>query len=139
MPPESRTPLSSGELALVVDDDEDFRASLGALLRLLGFRVALAANGQEALDLLASQNPAIMFTDLSMPVLDGFELLRRVRAFASHPQIIVITGADRDPEAVRRTVTDLGASALLVKPCGVDELTAAIIAARRLRDKTERG
>jgi CheY-like chemotaxis protein len=66
---------------LVVEDDEDCRRILVLRLRRLGeFRLREATNGQEALDCIMREPPDLMFLDLKMPVLDGWETARRIRA-----------------------------------------------------------
>jgi CheY-like chemotaxis protein len=133
MPSTSNGDIGSGDLALVVDDDEDFRTTLGELLRCLGFRVILAAHGADALPLLAEHHPAIVLTDLSMPVMDGFEFLRRARDTDGCPPIVVTTGRDTASMSALQRAGDLGARSVLVKPFSLEQLAEAITRARGTR------
>jgi CheY-like chemotaxis protein len=65
---------------LVADDDEDARESLGALLELGGHKVVYAADGSAAMSLSRSYRPDIVFLDIQMPDIDGYEVCRRMRA-----------------------------------------------------------
>ncbi len=76
---------------LVVDDRWENRSVLSEMLTPLGFVTAEAENGQEALARIAEKRPDVVLTDLVMPVMDGFELTRRVRADAAIDDLIIIT------------------------------------------------
>ncbi len=81
---------------LVVDDDDDFRSLLVKVLKDEGFAVQTATNGQAALTKIDSGKPSVILLDLSMPVMDGFEVLRRLKhseLFHSIP-VIILTGID---------------------------------------------
>lgn len=65
---------------LVVDDHEDIRMLLGLRLQMKGCRVVEAANGREAVELAPKIRPDLILMDLSMPVLDGYEATRQIRA-----------------------------------------------------------
>ena len=64
---------------LIADDEEAARRSLGQILGEDGYEIFLAADGEEALRVVAQESPDILLTDLKMPRLDGLELLARVR------------------------------------------------------------
>ena len=117
-------------VVLIVDDDEDFRLSLGELLKALGLQVLAAADGADALALLRARDVTLIITDLNMPRMDGRELMRRLRAMPSAPPIVVATGTESVDGNLRQAVADLGACALLVKPFGADQLKAAVALAR---------
>jgi len=76
---------------LVVDDRWENRSVLSEMLAPLGFATVEAENGQEALAKIAEQRPDIVLTDLVMPVMDGFELTRRIRADDTAKDLIIIT------------------------------------------------
>jgi CheY-like chemotaxis protein len=107
---------------LIVEDDEDIRADLGAILRIKGFPVDTAANGREALDRLqAGHLPSAMVLDLMMPVMNGWELRAAMRAdpaFASIP-VVVVSGAGR---IAAEEVEMLAPAAVLVKPFELSQL-----------------
>lgn len=67
-------------MVIVVDDDEDIRDTFRDLIRLRGYTVAVAKNGQEALDLLQQgPEPCVILLDLVMPVMDGWQLLAQLQ------------------------------------------------------------
>jgi DNA-binding response OmpR family regulator len=100
---------------LIVEDDEDIRADLAAILRIKGFHVHGAANGREALDLLQTgAPPCVIVLDLMMPVMNGWELRAALKADArlAPVPVIVMSGAGR----IEDSVPPLDAAAILVKP-----------------------
>ena len=106
---------------LIVEDDDDVRRLLVALLTEEGFAVRGAAHGVEALDLLRTWPPGVIVTDLEMPIMDGWELLARLRARAASKAIpVVVTTSDH--RAAHRAPS-LGASAVLLKPFEIEALT----------------
>jgi type IV pilus assembly protein PilB len=101
---------------LVVDDDEALLEVISETLRLEGYDVVTAGNGQEALALVHRDPPDLVLTDLQMPVLDGLELLKRLRKDLSTRQIpvvflTVLEGLDSEARAL-----DLGADDYVAKP-----------------------
>lgn len=104
---------------LVVDDAETCAATLElALVGLGGAGVAVARTGVEALEVLgdAGREVCAVITDLNMPRMDGFELIRRIRADCRHASIpILVTSAETDPRAHERA-TQAGANAYFPKP-----------------------
>jgi PleD family two-component response regulator len=80
--------VSARPLALVIEDYDDTREVYAVVLRLEGFTVESASNGQEGLQKAMELLPDIIITDLSMPIMDGWETIRRLRGrrpHASHP------------------------------------------------------
>ncbi len=110
---------------LVVDDNRDAAESLGMLLNALGADVRIAHDGPSALAL-ANWQPAVIFLDLGMPGMDGFEVIRRVRAdpaFAG-THVVALTGWSQDEDRRRTSVE--GFDRHLVKPVQLDELHSAL-------------
>ncbi len=77
---------------LLVDDEEGIRKVLGISLTDLGYQVLTAENGEEALEIFRRENPPIVLTDIKMPVMDGIELLRKIKDESSDTEVIMITG-----------------------------------------------
>jgi CheY-like chemotaxis protein len=79
---------------LVVDDDADTAESLAEVLTLHGFPANAATDGESALRAASSDQPDVVFTDLAMPEMDGFELANRLRQLAApkRPLLVAITG-----------------------------------------------
>jgi CheY-like chemotaxis protein len=106
-------------LALAIDDSEDTLASYAFALELEGFRVEEARNGREGLQKAVDLRPDIIITDLSMPIMDGWETIRRLRADgrSRHIPIIVCSGW-----TAGGGLNDTSADVLLPKPCPLDML-----------------
>ena len=100
---------------LVVDDEESQRTALAGMIALWGYAVETAANGQEALDKLASFPANVIVTDLMMPRMSGQELLKRLKEQGGAPPAIVQTAFGNLETAVA-TIHDLGAFWFLEKP-----------------------
>ena len=114
---------------LVVDDEPAVRDSLRRALALEGYEVELAADGGEALRLLATSSPDAIVLDLLMPGVDGLEVCRRLRAGGDQVPILILTA--RDSVGDRVTGLDAGADDYLVKPFALEELLARLRALLR--------
>src|SRR5262245_49465940 len=111
---------------LIADDLRDQRAFYATPLVLAGFVVQEAADGGQVLDIVAAQPPDVIVLDLAMPVLDGLEVCRRLKADARTAaiQIIVLTG--HTLPGVREAARRAGADAFLARPCSPAILIAVI-------------
>jgi len=107
--------LATPTRVLVVDDEVDQSSALANILSARGFAIETAANGEEALEKLASFGPDVLVTDLMMPGMDGFELLRRLSAKGDLTPAIVLTGFGSIDQAIS-VVHDLKAFWFLEKP-----------------------
>ncbi len=128
-----------GERVLVVDDNADMRDYIG---RLLGTRweVETAADGRAALEAIRRHTPDLILSDVMMPVLDGFGLLREIRADAQLRHLPVVMLSARAGEEARVEGLESGADDYLTKPFSARELMARVNAnlemARLRRDAT---
>jgi chemosensory pili system protein ChpA (sensor histidine kinase/response regulator) len=113
-------------LVLVVDDSLTVRRVTQRLLEREGYRVAVAKDGQQALELLAQEQPALVLTDLEMPRLDGFDLLHRLRADARWRDLPVIVITSRLAARHRELAAALGVEHYLGKPYAQDEVLALV-------------
>ena len=114
---------------LVVDDDLNNREWISNLLSSVGFFIRGAADGEEALRVVAEWRPHFIFMDLRMPVMNGVEAMRAIRAGAG-PQPAIIAWSASALDEDRRAAMDAGADAFISKPCRAQELLEEI--ARRL-------
>jgi DNA-binding response OmpR family regulator len=120
---------------LVVDDDEDIRALLVELLGRAGYDVDAAPDGRTALRQLYTQPPALVILDVTMPVMDGYQTLERIRDLSDVP-VIMLTARTQELEKVRGLSG--GADDYVAKPFGRQELLARVQALlRRSGGKTE--
>lgn len=121
-------PAAEGAVRILIADDQRLFAE--SLMTLLGEDdrinvVGIAANGREALELGLTLEPDVILMDLNMPLLDGFEATRQLRAAGSTAEILILTGADT--EVSSKDATDAGASGYLRKEAGADELRRVLI------------
>ncbi|NES69904.1 MAG: response regulator, partial [Okeania sp. SIO2D1] len=111
---------------LVVDDDLGTRLCVGDYLEISGYSVIKAENGQQALDLLEKSRPHLMITDIAMPEMDGYDLVRQVRSrpiFRLLP-VIFLTAHTSTEERVKGY--NLGCDIYLPKPFELPELGAIV-------------
>jgi two-component system KDP operon response regulator KdpE len=114
---------------LVVDDESAIRRALRPPLVELGFQVAEASRGEEALQLLRASVFDAVLLDVNMPGIGGVETLRRIRTFAPRLPILMLTVRDKEEEKVE--ALDLGADDYVTKPFSTKELIARVRAAIR--------
>jgi len=114
-------------MILCVEDNEDSRAMYAAFLTRAGFRVTEASNGLEGLERARALHPDLIVLDISLPVMDGREMLKQLRE--AEPEetvpVIVVTG-QAYPEHWRDAI-DRGCDAYLTKPCPLGDLLAAVL------------
>jgi len=111
---------------LVVDDNEDNREIYATMLRHAGFEVEVACDGEEALAVARRFLPEVVIMDLGMPVMDGWEAIKALRADpdTKHAYVVVVSGfAD---SRSRARATEAGCDEFLAKPCLPRDLTAVI-------------
>lgn len=95
---------------LLVDDDVEIRESMRELLEMKYPNVRVAKNGEEALKLYEEKMPDIILTDLQMPIMNGLELLKRIKTIDPKKPVVVITAFDDQAHFAE------GADAILIKP-----------------------
>jgi two-component system, OmpR family, response regulator MprA len=114
---------------MVVDDEPAVRAALERALRIERYDVALAADGDEALALLAERSADAIVLDVAMPNVDGLEVCRRLRAAGDRTPVLMLTARDAVDDRVAGL--DAGADDYLVKPFALRELQARLRALLR--------
>ena len=115
---------------LVVEDDEEIAQVLQRSLRLEGYEVKLALDGQVALDIAGAFNPDLVILDLGLPKVDGIEVAKQLR---SHDDVPILMLTARDAVESRVEGLDSGADDYLVKPFERQELLARLRALLRRR------
>ena len=113
--------MTDKKLVLVVDDEQAILRILGIKLRASGYDVVTVSNGKDALALIGSAQPDIILLDVLMPGIDGFEVLKRLRAFLNLPIIVISARSEYEQKAL-----DLGANDFLAKPFDLNEVTNKI-------------
>ena len=125
---------------LIVDDEETQRSGLASMVTSWGFSVETAADGLEALEKLGSGTFQVLVTDLMMPRMDGFELLKRLATQGNVPPAIVLTAFGNIETAIA-TIHDLGAFWFLekpIQPAALRILLERAASQSRLAEETER-
>jgi len=121
-------------VVLLVDDDAGIRKTVGAGLELEGFSVVPASGGRPALEAAERLQPDVVLLDLSMPDLDGLEVLRRLRATGDEVPVCVLSARDEVDDRVRGL--EAGADDYVVKPFALEEVVARLNALLRRRAAT---
>ncbi len=121
---------------LLVEDDDSFREVIALHLQSEGWTILAAADGQEAMDLFAREQPDVLLLDVMLPKMTGIEVCAAIRRdYQPGPGIVMLTA--RDSEADTVLGFDVGADDYVIKPCRPREIIARIRAVARRMDRTE--
>lgn len=115
---------------LLVDDEEDIRDVLGITLSDMGYQVLTAANGKTAWETFVAERPPIVLTDIKMPLMDGIDLLKRIKRQNPEAEVIMITGhgdMDLAIKSLKHRATDF-----ITKPINIDALEISL---KRVEEK----
>ena len=121
--------MAVAELIMIVDDEPGVRALLRDTLSIAGFETIEASDGMSALMLLRTNKPALMVIDVNMPLMDGFELVERLRSTDDLTPVLMLT-AREDTSDIARGLK-IGADDYVIKPFGIEELVLRIKAILR--------
>ncbi|SDM65056.1 chemosensory pili system protein ChpA (sensor histidine kinase/response regulator) [Oryzisolibacter propanilivorax] len=124
--PQDAAAAAQVPLVLVVDDSITVRRVTQRLLKREGYRVALAADGLQALERLQEERPAVVLSDIEMPRMDGFDLARNIRADAALAGLPIIMITSRIAQKHREHALELGVNHYLGKPYSDDELLGLV-------------
>jgi DNA-binding response OmpR family regulator len=127
----AEAPAAGRPVVLLVDDDPGIRRTVGEGLELEGFRVVPASGGRAALAAVEAVGPAVVLLDLTMPDLDGLEVLRRLREQGDDVPVCVLSARDEVDDRVRGL--QAGADDYVVKPFALEEIAARLHALLRRR------
>jgi two-component system CheB/CheR fusion protein len=111
-----------GRRLLLVEDNDDARTMLAKTLRLRGFEVSDAGDGQTALERFRSFRPEVAVIDIGLPMMDGYQVAREVRAMDHTDGVLLIALTGYGRQADRQAALEAGFDAHLVKPLNPDEL-----------------
>jgi two-component system KDP operon response regulator KdpE len=109
------------KLILIVDDEPKVLRFMEIELKLFGYDVVTATRGLQALEIIETQQPDMILLDIMMPEMDGFEVLRRLRAFSTTPVIALSASISNGGDAI-----ELGANEFHTKPFKMRELLGRI-------------
>ncbi|HMN91629.1 MAG TPA: response regulator [Hydrogenophaga sp.] len=111
---------------LIADDEPNILISLEFLMKREGYEVLLARDGQEALDVIGRDRPALVLLDVMMPVKTGFDVCHEVRANEAlrGTRILMLTAKGRDTDVAKGLA--LGADAYMTKPFSTKELVQKV-------------
>jgi YesN/AraC family two-component response regulator len=118
---------------LIIDDEKPTLAMFELFLEAYGFEVLTAEKGEEGIEVFKTEHPSIVFTDIKMPGIDGFEVLKRIKTISPGAVVIVITGHG-DKELAKRAL-NLKATDFIHKPVQKEALDAALEKAERVLEK----
>ena len=118
---------------LIVDDEENIVISMEFLLKQAGYDLAIARDGQEAIEQVISFDPDLILLDVMMPKINGYEVCRRIRQNPDWQaiKIIMLTAKGREVEVTKGLA--LGANSYVIKPFSTKELMSEV--KRFLNDK----
>ena len=125
--PSARAALPARRI-LIVDDNRDAAQSLGMVLKFLGADVQIAHDGHEALESVRAYEPGVVFLDIGMPGMDGFEVARRIRANGASPRPAIIALTGWGQEGDRQRAREAGFDHHLVKPADVAAIQVLLAA-----------
>jgi two-component system, cell cycle response regulator len=141
MGPGDRMSGEEPQRILVVDDHPDNVEIINARLSSRGYEIETASNGQEALDKVYESPPQLILLDVMMPVIDGFEVSRRIKRDPSLPYIPIILVTARGETEDKVEGLDAGADDYLTKPINFPELEARVrsmLRIKKLQDELDR-
>lgn len=109
---------------LIVDDEEMAIKLVEHQLKLDGFEVITTTDGREAMDLIKSEEPDLVVSDIMMPFMSGLELLELIKSEKKKIPVILVSALD-DVEVIQ-TAIGMGADDFVIKPVNMDELTLRV-------------
>ena len=111
---------------VIAEDEANIAAALEFLLSRAGYNVQVVTDGEKALDFLRRERPDVMVLDVMLPHVDGFELLKRVRADARLSDLPVLILTAKGQQQDKKTAEAIGATAFMAKPFSNSELVECV-------------
>ena len=115
------TTLGMSRLVLVVEDDVDLNGIYKEILELHDFEVVTAINGEEGVQKFVKYNPSLVIMDGDMPILDGYQAFKQIKAIDTRANVVIVTGFSEFEPKSREAIKE-GLIKVISKPLGVDEL-----------------
>jgi CheY-like chemotaxis protein len=107
---------------LVVDDLDEGRSLLSHWLRMRGYRTVEAADGRQAVEVALRERPRLILMDMSMPQVDGFSAMRRIRASEQLRGVIIVAMSAHDQQEIHGAAVAAGCTEFVSKPIDPDKL-----------------
>jgi CheY-like chemotaxis protein len=112
---------------LVIDDNDNYRADMREILTFENYSMLEAENGMVGLQMIRQHSPDVILCDVDMPVMNGIEVLKAVKADSTLAKIPFIVATGHNDELTAKTAHDLGAEKYLTKPMSIAGLLAIIV------------
>jgi len=125
--------MQNNDLVLVVDDDADCRELLKIALRAFRVPVISASDGREAVDLAIASRPALIFMDLNMPEMDGFDATRAIHTHPEAERIPIVAVSADATKIQKERALDAGCVEFIEKPWDLSELVRILRERIRLK------
>lgn len=118
--------MTSSKTVLLAEDDPNITQSLTFLLERAGFEVTAVGDGRAALERATAEPPSVLVLDVMLPEIDGYEVLRRLRADARTERVSVLMLTAKTQQEDRETAIECGANEFMTKPFANAEIVAAV-------------
>ena len=118
--------LDRSRLVVVVEDHPDTQSAVAEQLRECGFEVAVASDGITALRIIRERRPEIVYLDLNLPHISGFDVCEQIRADPDLKDVVILMTSARGTLDVRANALEAGADAYVPKPYDFDQLLAHV-------------
>ncbi len=112
--------IPKGQLVLVVEDHEDTQTCVAQQLEDYGFEVATASDGESAMRLMRERRPALVYLDMNLPNVSGYDVCEQIRTDPSLQNVRVVMTSAQTSLAVRASCIEAGADAFVPKPFHLD-------------------
>jgi CheY-like chemotaxis protein len=119
-------PNQRGQLVLIVEDHEDTQTCVAEQLADYGFEVLTASDGESALNMIRERRPALVYLDMNLPNVSGYDVCEQIRADPSLQDIPVVMTSAQTSVSVRAACIEAGADAFVPKPFQVDAFAEMI-------------
>lgn len=111
---------------LIIDDNVNYRIGLADVLRFEKYQILEAENGVDGLLMIRHFLPDLIICDVDMPVMNGIDVLKTVKADPTHARIPFVVATGHTDRLTRQTILDLGADTYLTKPINISEFLVTI-------------